>query len=218
MILLIVVVYGVLLQVHAYIIHYLRKQMPYLLGKSDKQKRLLDRLDQWAINTHHALLTYCRSCHYYNSLNIVLLDLVIDYLTTAFFVFYFIDMFCREFLACARRLVISCHTHILVLLHKMQYRVHIVSTVFLQFENIPNTLLVGVCFRYNLPLGDFPSVDKYRKMLSEVRFNHIVSCSGTLNYLKWEYITKCDLNRSKTFQNLKDWTNQWSRKWIVRWQ
>ena len=50
--------------------------MPYVIGKSEKQKRLLDRLD-------------------------------------------------REFLACARR--------------------------------------------YNLPLGDFPPVDQYRKMLSEVK-------------------------------------------------
>mmetsp|Transcript_14282 Transcript_14282/g.12914 ORF Transcript_14282/g.12914 Transcript_14282/m.12914 type:complete len:263 (+) Transcript_14282:531-1319(+) len=63
-------------KVHAYIIHYLRKQMPYMIGKSEKQKRLLDRLD-------------------------------------------------REFLACARR--------------------------------------------YNLPLGDFPNVDQYRKMLSEIK-------------------------------------------------
>jgi EH domain-containing protein 1 len=63
-------------KVHAYIIHYLKKQMPYMVGKSEKQKRLLDRLD-------------------------------------------------KEFLACARR--------------------------------------------YNLPLGDFPNVDKYRKMLSEIK-------------------------------------------------
>ena len=62
-------------KVHAYIIHYLKKQMPYVIGKSEKQKKLLDRLD-------------------------------------------------REFLACARR--------------------------------------------YNLPLGDFPNVDQYRKMLREV--------------------------------------------------
>jgi hypothetical protein len=61
-------------KVHAYIIHYLRKQMPYI-GKSEKQRKLIDRLD-------------------------------------------------REFAACARR--------------------------------------------YNLPLGDFPPVDQYRKMLSEV--------------------------------------------------
>jgi hypothetical protein len=33
-------------QVHAYIIHYLRKQMPYVLGKSEKQKKLLDRLEE----------------------------------------------------------------------------------------------------------------------------------------------------------------------------
>jgi GTPase SAR1 family protein len=63
-------------KVHAYIIHYLRKQMPYMMGKSEKQKRLIDRLD-------------------------------------------------KEFIACARR--------------------------------------------YNLPLGDFPNVDKYRKMLREVK-------------------------------------------------
>lgn len=63
-------------KVHAYIIHYLKKQMPYVVGKSEKQKRLLDRLD-------------------------------------------------REFVACARR--------------------------------------------YNLPLGDFPNVDQYRRMLAEVK-------------------------------------------------
>lgn len=63
-------------KVHAYIIHYLRKQMPYMMGKSEKQERLIARLD-------------------------------------------------KEFIACARR--------------------------------------------YNLPLGDFPPVDKYRKMLSEVK-------------------------------------------------
>jgi EH domain-containing protein 1 len=63
-------------KVHAYIIHYLRKQMPYLLGRSDVQRQLIGRLD-------------------------------------------------KEFLACARR--------------------------------------------YNLPWGDFPSVDKYRAMLSEVK-------------------------------------------------
>eukprot|EP01041_Mallomonas_annulata_P007422 gene7422-15164_t len=63
-------------KVHAYIIHYLKKQMPYVLGKADKQRLLIDRLD-------------------------------------------------KEFLACARR--------------------------------------------YNLPLGDFPPVDKYRSMLREIR-------------------------------------------------
>ena len=63
-------------KVHAYIIHYLKKQMPYVIGKSEKQKKLLDRLD-------------------------------------------------REFLACARR--------------------------------------------YNLPLGDFPNVEQYRKMLREIK-------------------------------------------------
>jgi len=63
-------------KVHAYILHYLRKQMPYMLGKKEKQGRLIDRLD-------------------------------------------------KEFLACARR--------------------------------------------YNLPLGDFPPVDKYRAILSEIR-------------------------------------------------
>ena len=63
-------------KVHAYIIHYLRKQMPYMIGKSDKQKRLLNRLE-------------------------------------------------KEFIACARR--------------------------------------------YNLPLGDFPNVEQYRKMLSEIK-------------------------------------------------
>ena len=64
------------MKVHAYIIHYLKKQMPYVIGKSEKQKKLLDRLD-------------------------------------------------REFLACARR--------------------------------------------YNLPLGDFPPVEQYRKMLREIK-------------------------------------------------
>lgn len=63
-------------KVHAYIIHYLRKQMPYIMGKSEKQKKLLDRLEQ-------------------------------------------------EFIACARR--------------------------------------------YNLPIGDFPNVEIYRKMLSEIK-------------------------------------------------
>lgn len=63
-------------KVHAYIIHYLKKQMPYVIGKSEKQRKLLDRLD-------------------------------------------------REFVACARR--------------------------------------------YNLPLGDFPNVDVYRKMLAEIK-------------------------------------------------
>ena len=63
-------------KVHAYIIHYLKKQMPYVIGRSEKQKRLVDRLD-------------------------------------------------KEFIACARR--------------------------------------------YNLPLGDFPNVDQYRKMLSELK-------------------------------------------------
>lgn len=63
-------------KVHAYIIHYLKKQMPYLVGKTEKQAKLLERLD-------------------------------------------------KEFIACARR--------------------------------------------YNLPLGDFPNVDQYRKMLAEVK-------------------------------------------------
>ena len=63
-------------KVHAYIIHYLKKQMPYMIGKAEKQQRLLDRLD-------------------------------------------------KEFLACARR--------------------------------------------YNLPLGDFPNVEQYRKMLREIK-------------------------------------------------
>ena len=35
-----------LVKVHAYIIHYLKKQMPYVIGKSEKQKKLLDRLDR----------------------------------------------------------------------------------------------------------------------------------------------------------------------------
>lgn len=34
-------------KVHAYIIHYLRKQMPYMIGKSEKQRKLLDRLDKF---------------------------------------------------------------------------------------------------------------------------------------------------------------------------
>lgn len=63
-------------KVHAYIIHYLRKQMPYMIGRSEKQRQLLDNLE-------------------------------------------------REFVACSRR--------------------------------------------YNLPLGDFPNVNQYRKMLSEVK-------------------------------------------------
>jgi hypothetical protein len=33
-------------KVHAYIIHYLKKQMPYVMGKSEKQKKLLSRLDK----------------------------------------------------------------------------------------------------------------------------------------------------------------------------
>jgi EH domain-containing protein 1 len=63
-------------KVHAYIIHYLKKQMPYVMGRSEKQRRLLERLD-------------------------------------------------KEFLACARR--------------------------------------------YNLPLGDFPPVEQYRRMLAETK-------------------------------------------------
>lgn len=63
-------------KVHAYIIHYLRKQMPLIMGKSEKQEELLQRLD-------------------------------------------------KVFLECARR--------------------------------------------YNLPLGDFPPVETYRKMLREVK-------------------------------------------------
>lgn len=63
-------------KVHAYIIHYLRKQMPYVIGKSEKQRKLLDRLDQ-------------------------------------------------EFLACSRR--------------------------------------------YNLPIGDFPPVSQYQRILHEIK-------------------------------------------------
>ena len=63
-------------KVHAYIIHYLKKQMPYMIGRSEKQQKLVARLD-------------------------------------------------KEFIACARR--------------------------------------------YNLALGDFPPVDQYRKMLSEIK-------------------------------------------------
>jgi EH domain-containing protein 1 len=33
-------------KVHAYIIHYLRKQLPYTFGKKEKQQRLIDRLDK----------------------------------------------------------------------------------------------------------------------------------------------------------------------------
>eukprot|EP00903_Cladosiphon_okamuranus_P007583 g7356.t1 len=33
-------------KVHAYIIHYLRKQMPYMMGKQEKQEKLIRRLDQ----------------------------------------------------------------------------------------------------------------------------------------------------------------------------
>jgi EH domain-containing protein 1 len=63
-------------KVHAYIIHYLRKQMPWTLGKADKQQELIADLD-------------------------------------------------KQFVLCARR--------------------------------------------YGLPLGDFPDVNQYRKMLSEVK-------------------------------------------------
>lgn len=63
-------------KVHAYIIHYLKKQMPYMMGKSEKQAKLLGRLD-------------------------------------------------KEFAACARR--------------------------------------------YNLPRGDFPNVERYRRILSEIK-------------------------------------------------
>ena len=83
-------------KVHAYIIHYLKKQMPYMVGKSEKQRKLLDRLDR------------------YNNFAVYL-----KLFLTPCFHFY------REFLACARR--------------------------------------------YNLPLGDFPNVDKYRKMLGEIK-------------------------------------------------
>ncbi|CAN0294709.1 unnamed protein product [Pylaiella littoralis] len=33
-------------KVHAYIIHYLRKQMPYMMGKQEKQEKLIRRLDE----------------------------------------------------------------------------------------------------------------------------------------------------------------------------
>jgi len=33
-------------KVHAYIIHYLRKQLPYTFGKKEKQRRLIDRLER----------------------------------------------------------------------------------------------------------------------------------------------------------------------------
>ena len=33
-------------KVHAYIIHYLRKQLPYTWGKKEKQARLIERLDR----------------------------------------------------------------------------------------------------------------------------------------------------------------------------
>lgn len=33
-------------KVHAYIIHYLRKQLPYTWGKREKQRRLIERLDR----------------------------------------------------------------------------------------------------------------------------------------------------------------------------
>lgn len=33
-------------KVHAYIIHYLRKQLPYTFGKREKQRKLIDRLDR----------------------------------------------------------------------------------------------------------------------------------------------------------------------------
>ena len=63
-------------KVHAFIIHYLRKQMPYILGKTEKQRSLIDSLES-------------------------------------------------EFVACARR--------------------------------------------YNLPWGDFPSVDKFKHILREIK-------------------------------------------------
>ncbi len=34
-------------KVHAYIIHYLKKQMPFVMGRTEKQKKLLDRLDRY---------------------------------------------------------------------------------------------------------------------------------------------------------------------------
>jgi len=37
-------------KVHAYIIHYLRKQMPYTFGKKEKQERLIARLDREFVN------------------------------------------------------------------------------------------------------------------------------------------------------------------------
>ena len=37
-------------KVHAYILHYLKKQMPYVIGRSDKQRKLLDRLDREFVN------------------------------------------------------------------------------------------------------------------------------------------------------------------------
>jgi hypothetical protein len=33
-------------KVHSYIIHYLRKQMPYTWGKKEKQRKLIDRLER----------------------------------------------------------------------------------------------------------------------------------------------------------------------------
>jgi len=33
-------------KVHAYIIHYLRKQLPYTWGKREKQRKLIDRLER----------------------------------------------------------------------------------------------------------------------------------------------------------------------------
>ena len=39
---------------HAYIIHYLKKQMPYVIGKSEKQKKLLDRLDRCRTLLHQS--------------------------------------------------------------------------------------------------------------------------------------------------------------------
>ena len=34
-----------MVKVHAYLVHYLRKQLPYTWGKRDKQKRLIGRLE-----------------------------------------------------------------------------------------------------------------------------------------------------------------------------
>ena len=56
-------------KVHAYIIHYLRKQMPYVLGKAEKQRQLIDRLDKYVftclqLQLHFYFSFYLHVCTY----------------------------------------------------------------------------------------------------------------------------------------------------------